>query len=292
MSDSLSKKTISQYCNLALQALPLFYLFFCGPSLPLFLTSTYNYFLHTYLPPLGINEDITNKYPPIEPKITDFPPTEPHTYRVVITACKNEKNIPQFDPARTTFTNCNVLSDCNEAPSYLDFLYNWYDNLTEEVVIFTHGHLKSWHITNVEDAVNNAVQTEYFWTQPFGGFKEGRWKQACDNVQYQELYSYFYFNTTMPRKWLRYSIYPCCSTFFVRTEQIRRRPKVDYLNILNNLREWMKINKGQAFYCGRLFEYTWHILFTGKNKIPLPGEVDYAFKREGDQCPFRRSDIM
>ena len=276
-------------------AIPIFYCFLPFPCYWLEISFDFD-FLNE------ISEFYTNDFPvddmylqiPVFPdKRKRFPPIEKGTYRVVITACANEKEIPQFDPKRTTFANCHVLSECKEAPSYLDFLINWYDNLTEEVVVFVHGHVKSWHITNTEKAVYNAATTPYFWEQPYGGFIEGKWKKICDNVKFQELYSYFYDNTTMPRVWNRYSTYPCCATFFVRTEQIRKRPKSDYINILNNLRKWMTINHGQSYFCGRLFEYTWHILFTGRNHVPTPpGKIDWMFNRQGNICPFTRSDVL
>ena len=261
------------------------------PSYALLISSNFTFNMEYYPPlqyPYYCSSNSASYY---QNMYKHFPPIKTHTYRVVITACGNEKEIPKFDPEQTTFTNCNVLGDCKEAPAYLDFLINWYDNLTEEVVVFVHGHAKSWHITNTEKAIYNAVNTSYFWEQPFGGFNEGVWKKNCDNVVYQELYSYYFDNTTMPRVWNRFSVYPCCATFFVRTEQIRMRPESDYINILNNLRKWMTINPGQSYYCSRLFEYTWHILLTGSNFILTPpGNITWMHNRQGNVCPFNRSD--
>ena len=39
----------------------------------------------------------------------------------------------------------------------------------------------------------------------------------------------------MPSLWTRYDNYPCCATFFVKTNQIRKRKKEEYLKIYHNL---------------------------------------------------------
>ena len=98
----------------------------------------------------------------------------------------------------------------------------------------------------------------------------------------------------MPRIWRRYSRYPCCATFFVKTKQIRKRSKEEYIKIFQNLLEWIKYNKDMQFYCSRLFEFTWHILFTNNYEIPLPPySVKWYKKRTktiNNICEFKRTD--
>ena len=53
-------------------------------------------------------------------------------------------------------------SHCHEAPYMLDFLYNWYDNLTEETVVFKHRHTKSWPIKNITESLERMRHTKYF----------------------------------------------------------------------------------------------------------------------------------
>ena len=220
-----------------------------------------------------------------------FPPIKPGTIRVFVTQCKNKSQIPQFIDAEITLARCEIMEGrhCNEVPYMLDFLYNWYDNLTEETVVFSHHHTSSWHIKNITDAVESIRHTDYFKDQPYGGFKDAIWKWNCDNPKYQDMYSYMFNETSMPRVWTRFGIYPCCATFFVKTEQIRMRPKEEYLQIYKNLEKWVKINPDQSFDCSRLFEYTWHLLLANKKIIPRPDEnVEYKFSNlnSSDPCKY------
>ena len=104
------------------------------------------------------------------------------------------------------------------------------------------------------------------------------------------MYSYMYNGTTVPRVWNRYSVYPCCATFFVKTSQIRKRPKEDYLTIYKNIENWVKMNPKLAYHCGRVFEYTWHILLTGEPEVPTPPYSRWLISKSGP-CPFNRTDI-
>ena len=184
-------------------------------------------------------------------------------------------------------------SHCHEAPYMLDFLYNWYDNLTEETVVFTHGHTESWHIKNITKSVERIRNTEYFKLQPYGGFDDAVWKWVCDSFHYQDMYSYMFNQTSVPRVWTRFGIYPCCSTFFVKTEQIRKKKKEEYLQIYKNLEEWVKINPNLQWHCGRFFEYTWHLLLADQMVIPRPIEnvtFKYSNLNRTNPCKFRQSD--
>ena len=241
----------------------------------------------------SLNKEKENPSSDKEKPIHKFPPIVKGSVRVFITACGKETNLPQFDYASVTYARCNIMDSkqCHEAPYMLDFLYNWYDNLTEETIVFSHGHLVSWHMPNIVQALKAAMNTDYFKQQPFGGFSQGYWKKCCDQAVYQDMYSYMYNGTTVPRVWNRYSVYPCCATFFVKTSQIRKRPKEDYLTIYKNIENWVKMNPKLAYHCGRIFEYTWHILLTdNKTEIPTPPYVRWLISRPGP-CPFNRTDI-
>jgi len=114
-------------------------------------------------------------------------------------------------------------------------LYDWYDKLEEEIAVFVHGHKRSWHQANIESNLLSSMKTDYFWSEPYGGIDEGLWKACCDNERYNEIYNYVYNGTSMPRIWNRYSVYPCCGTFFVKTSLIRSRPREEYRIMKDNL---------------------------------------------------------
>ena len=223
-----------------------------------------------------------------------FPPIRPKTTRVFVTACHGEKNIPSFRGLPVTLARCEVMNSahCFEAPYLLDFLYNWYDNLTEETIVFSHAHLKSWHIDNIEDAIFSTQNTPYWKTHSFGGFANGLWKRCCDNIAFQDIYPYLFNGTTMPRVWDRFSTYPCCSTFFVKTNQIRMRPKENYRRIFLNLQKWVEMNPNLGWHCSRVFEYTWHILLGQKTQIDPPKGYKWLINKWAGPCPYSRTDII
>ena len=225
---------------------------------------------------------------------TNFPPIKPGTVRVFVTHCKNTSEYPKFIDAEVTFARCHIMNGthCGEAPFMIDFLINWYDNLTEETVVFTHGHTSSWHIKNITEAVQETRYTDYFINEPYGGFKDAVWKWTCDTPSYQDMYSYMFNETSMPRVWTRFGVYPCCATFFVKTEQIRKRPKEDYIQIYKNLEKWVELNPNLGFHCGRLFEYVWHVLLADKKIIPRPIEnVTFKWSRfdANDPCRWNKN---
>ena len=221
-----------------------------------------------------------------------FPPIQPGSIRVFVTACSPKDKIPKFINATVTTARCNIMEGyhCHEVPYMLDFLINWYDNLTEETVVFSHGHTTSWHMPNIVNNLERDRKTEYFRNQSFGGFRHGLWKRCCDDPRYQDIYPFMFQGTTMPRVWTRYSTYPCCSTFFVKTSQIRMRPKQDYINMYKNLQSWVAINPNISFHCGRVFEYTWHVIFTGSQEVKTPSYVRWMVNKKGP-CKFNHSDV-
>jgi hypothetical protein len=91
-----------------------------------------------------------------------------------------------------------------------------------------------------------------------------------DESQYQ----YMFHNTSMPPHMIdANNLFPCCATFFVDSDLVRTRSKDEYLLIISRLRQWSKEhprvrNQEPAVYCGRVMEYTWHILLTNRTNIP------------------------
>ena len=221
-----------------------------------------------------------------------FPEIYPDTVRVFVIACGPKDHIPKFVDANITTARCHIMPgyQCHEVPYMLDFLINWYDNLTEETVVFSHGHTYSWHTPNIVTSLQRERNTDYFKENGFGGFRLHLWKRCCDDPRYQDIYPRMFQDTSIPRVWNRYSTYPCCSTFFVKTETIRKRPKQDYINIYRNLQNWVAVNPNISFHCGRVFEYTWHIIFTGKPEVPQPSYVKWMVNKPGP-CKFNYSDV-
>jgi hypothetical protein len=90
----------------------------------------------------------------------------------------------------------------------------------------------------------------------------------------EPMYNSIYGNTTMPaRRIINNTFYPCCSTFFVDSRLVQTRPKFEYELVRARLRQWSRDyrfdkKEGPAAYCGRVMEYTWHILLANRSAIP------------------------
>ena len=159
-----------------------------------------NSFYTTKLPEPPFISTLLNKQKCIFPKIfkkkSKFPDILPNTIRVFMTNCNNENNTASFGDIPITYARCEIIygKHCCEAPYMLDFLINWYNNLTEETVVFTHAHVTSWHITNITKAVFDTMKTKYF-EEDYGGFHDGIWKKTCDRAIYQDMYNFIYNET-------------------------------------------------------------------------------------------------
>lgn len=188
----------------------------------------------------------------------------------------NSIGIPTYELSCSNLTN---QYDCNEAVPYLNFMIHQYYHPLARVYFFSHGHEFSWHLdrsilTTINRYVHSKCTDSLF---PFGGFSrnflynreisKGRLPGEPPHV-YDDLAYNIFKNTSIPQKQIiKNNVYPCCSTFYVGSNMIRNRPLSDYIQIRDHLREWSKkhitIPHGPAYFCGRIMEYYWHILFTG-----------------------------
>ncbi|KAG8207305.1 hypothetical protein GTR04_5318 [Trichophyton interdigitale] len=80
----------------------------------------------------------------------------------------------------------------------------------------------------------------------------------------------------------------CCSQFAVRREIIQQRPKSDYIRY----RKWLLDTEFSDQFSGRVFEYSWHIMF-GKKAIHCPNASTCYCKMYGlchMTCQSKRCD--
>lgn len=177
---------------------------------------------------------------------------------------------------------CNSTTkffDCNEAGLYLDFIIKHYDRPLAKTYIFAHGHELAWHYPiSLLTAINKAIQTRYFKKQNFGGIFDTMYSQGpyspIEIDWAPRLYKFVFNGTSMPSKIIEnHNQRPCCSTFFVKSDQIRNRKKEEYIHIRKKLTYWSQLHSAErpnpAYYCGRIMEYSWHILFTNQSYIPV-----------------------
>jgi hypothetical protein len=164
--------------------------------------------------------------------------------------------------------------DCHEAVPYLNFIIENYDKPLADKYIFAHGHEEAWHYQgNFFEALDSLLKSTYFRKMKYGGvFRgtyatgawgpgEGRWAKG--------LYRWIFNGTTMPPEPIETGNQrPCCATFWLNQELIKNRKVEEYVRVRDGLRDWSRrhadADPDPAWFCGRLMEYNWHILFTKK----------------------------
>ncbi len=146
----------------------------------------------------------------------------------------------------------------NEASSFLEYIINNYDNLSE-YTLFVHGHRTSWHHkTNTDERVNKKL----LFNKPYYNINELKMdKQLVNNEEYIKMLEKN-CNINYDRK--NKHTYRAGAQFYVHKDLILRNSKQVYQDFHNYLMN----SKIGSFSTGRFFEYTWHIIFThGLNDI-------------------------
>jgi hypothetical protein len=174
--------------------------------------------------------------------------------------------IPSF---RRDCDHSDGFDYCAEGGIFLDFVIETYDHPLADRYVFAHGHDYAWHYDPAFcDAFGRVYGSDYWKNNRFGAIylkyrKSVRWPPEED-LWAHPMYHEFFDGTSMPKEFPVNTSSPCCSTFFVDTEAILMRPLEDYLLIRQRMRHWARHHQewrpSASYYCGRMFEYTWHVL--------------------------------
>lgn len=174
----------------------------------------------------------------------------------------------------------------HEAMVYLTYIIDHYDNLTD-VSIFTHSDQITWHNNDLADSdlVKMINRLDLAWIQKLGyanlrchqgpGCPEGlhldqnsndinRPEQVIFKTVWPELHPLLPVPTSIA--------HPCCAQFAVSRDAIYNHPREQYLT----WREWLLNTKLEDRISGRIWEYTWHFIFTGQNTVCLPMHLCYC----------------
>jgi hypothetical protein len=197
---------------------------------------------------------------------------------IVYVSCRERQPFPVWKTNLSTFhLKCNPETnsiDCNEAVPMLTFLIQNYDHPRAYKYIFLHAHETAWHHSRPAfDQVHELISLDYFRRNQFGAvfpvYIEGH-----GNMMSKQMYHDIYANTTMPPTPIsKNNFRPCCATFFVDSNLIQTRAKSEYELIRTRLRHWSQkypshARRNAAFFCGRVMEYTWHLLLANQSDIP------------------------
>ncbi|KAH7360453.1 hypothetical protein BKA65DRAFT_493175 [Rhexocercosporidium sp. MPI-PUGE-AT-0058] len=174
----------------------------------------------------------------------------------------------------------------HEVMVYLTYIIDHYHNLSD-VNIFMHSHRMAWHNNELldGDAVqvisrlsSERVQREGYmnlrchwdpgcpgWMHP-GSVEEdvGKQEQTMLAKSWSELLPLH----TIPNVLAQ----PCCAQFAVSGDRIRSLPLSRYVHF----RDWLLRTSMSDYFSGRVFEYIWQFIFTGKNVVCPKEHVCYC----------------
>ncbi|KAK0725277.1 hypothetical protein B0H67DRAFT_483041 [Lasiosphaeris hirsuta] len=241
----------------------------------------------------------------VGPPIPPVPTTTPPTVEVVVASLKHEdtswvrQHIPEWsrsiyivnDPENALTVPKNKG---HEAMVYMTHIIDRYETLAETTV-FIHAARFAWHNDDPDyDAIATLRHLQLGYVQE-SGYVSLRcvWVLGCpaeirphaDAADLgkgvapkttQEVYKQA-FQELMPGVEVPEVVgVSCCSQFAVSRDAIRRRPREDYVR----WRNWLLETPLTDSLSGRVFEYTWHIIF-GKDSVYCPHAGDCYCKLYG-----------
>jgi hypothetical protein len=236
--------------------------------------------------------------------------------KVVVVAVGCQERPGEFNPPIRPYEiiqiRCDPITndvDARETGVMLRFFRDYYDKFLGKKLIFTHAHDTSFtHIRyhTIWEFIDIAVQTDYFWSHSFGNVvccnflhlefrRVGNEIHATANSWYTNFtdWAYFLFQNTsfMDLSWSEWHS-PCCSTFFIDSELIRKHPREEYGILLDRLRTIVSLgycgmfnrracteNSSQIlrhagarnYHAGQLLERAWGPMFTGSQTYAING---------------------
>ena len=165
-----------------------------------------------------------------------------------------------------------------EAMTYLTFIIDHYDDLPD-TMFFIHGHDEAWHqdgsIESLLPKVEWAqVPNHYVNVRGCFGHEPGTPESSVDESLRSMWQKLNLTSLGFPLiSELKNNKGSCCAQFIVKKEIVLKHKPNTYLQ----LRNWLLETDADNYVSGRVFEYFWHILFTGKtveNKLNCTNWLD------------------
>ncbi|PBP15639.1 hypothetical protein BUE80_DR013626 [Diplocarpon rosae] len=174
----------------------------------------------------------------------------------------------------------------HEVMVYLSYMIDYYDNLSD-VNIFMHAHRHAWHNNDLlgNDAVElvSRLSSERVRREGYVNLRCA-WDPGCpgwmrpgmieEDVNKQE-------EAILARSWTELFplepipnvlAQPCCAQFAISGDRIRSLPLTTYISY----RDWLLRTDLSDYLSGRVFEYIWQFIFTGKNVVCPKEHVCYC----------------
>ncbi|KAJ3185933.1 hypothetical protein HDU85_000847 [Gaertneriomyces sp. JEL0708] len=155
----------------------------------------------------------------------------------------------------------------NEASAYLKFILDNWQKLPERMA-FIHGHRQSWHSTapidelllrgNWDAAPFIKIPATYRHTKNLANSDVGNSEDEEGNLRLKIFWNRFYAKHLGPLP--DFVEYTCCAQFIVHNTSVYSRPRAMYQDIY----DFLMSDEWPDYWSGRMLEYTWHVLFTGR----------------------------
>jgi hypothetical protein len=188
-----------------------------------------------------------------------------------------------------------ATTQCNEVGTYLRFIIANYHRPLARKYVFVHAHDRAWHYGSFTEPdelwphLGRLLRSRYFRDNAFGAVYAApsglaaRRNGTCnrgEQVFVYPLYRLLFNSTSMPPEPQSNSTWYCCSTFFAEHTLFWRRPLSEWELLLNRTLEAENFdvsrelvrhfpNLTAAFWCGRVWEYNWHIVMQGHAHTPI-----------------------
>lgn len=177
----------------------------------------------------------------------------------------NNLKYPYIVISRSGIDRDVVPNRGNEAGSYLEYIINNYDNLSD-VTVFVHGHRRHWHNNCFVDEYINECKFEHDYYNinthnsarcpERSELEELRCSGAITLLRTTKRIVEEGINDTIDIAKLRYR---ASAMFYVKRQNIHRHS----LDVYKKWYNFIMNTPMSVVDTGKTFEYTWHVIFTG-----------------------------
>ena len=172
-----------------------------------------------------------------------------------------------------------------ETSSFLKYIVAYYDTLPAYVA-FIHAHEHSWHYNHVTPLMNLidhvaandlsglnflSLNNNHISAHDVNKTRTTLWEMEEQALRFNTSLLVYLNNSLKVTSSCDDMVYDCCAQFIVTRTAIQRLPLEAY-------ERWLDaVMADELGGLGRLFEFVWHVLFTGRCDVPLiHNRIDYA----------------
>lgn len=222
------------------------------------------------------------------------PPGSTYTKTLVVPKMRGEdtdwigRELPDWDTAVYVADSPNAplhppKNKGHEVMIYLSYIIDFYDSLPD-VAVFIHSHQSAWHNEEIFDtdaaeilrrlSLDRVIREGYMntrcnhspgcpdWMHP-GAVVEDESKQ--EEVMLARAWSELFPDEPVPSVLAQ----PCCAQFALSGERIRTIPRPRFIFY----RDWLLQTDLSDYIAGRIWEYLWQYVFTGKPVVCVEESV-------------------